>query len=232
MAPAPPTQRSQRWKSERSGLAMALSALLHSTALTGFFLLHLFAPHGPVTVPTFNLVALEPPKLRPLRPKSITPPPPKPEETRAPEAPRLTPKPKAVTRPRPEPKHVRQDQDTTKPMQDVAKESAQITTTVVSHVPSDPRLSFWARRVKEMVESHWNPPSGISIQGTVKTVVNFSVARDGSISNISVSQGSGNTLLDGLAQQTIQRLDHTPPIPPNFPDDVLQVSYEFVYQGQ
>jgi len=39
-------------------------------------------------------------------------------------------------------------------------------------------------------------------------------------------------MLDELAERTIQRLEQVPPIPENFPEESLQVSYEFVYNGQ
>ena len=86
--------------------------------------------------------------------------------------------------------------------------------------------------MKKRAERLWNPPTGIDILGTVKTVVSFKVTRDGTIQDVQVASPSGNADLDQLAQQTIERMDHTPPIPENFPDDQIQVSYEFVYSGQ
>jgi len=127
---------------------------------------------------------------------------------------------------------VKQEEDTAKPVREAPEETAELTTTIVSNVPADPRLAFWASRVKKRVESLWNPPVGIEIAGTAKTVVAFQVARDGTISEIAVTQGSGNSMLDELAERTIQRLERVPPIPENFPEDALQVSYEFVYNGQ
>ena len=201
----------------------------------GFLLYNTFEKKPIAPVPIFEMVNVEP-KLRPIAPKTIEPPPPKPPEkveTRLPDAPKLTSKPKhPVAVSKPEPKHVRPVIDTVKPVKDLPQEVQQLTTTIVANVPSDPRLSFWASRVKKMVERSWNPPTGIEIQGKAKTVVSFQVKRNGKVDAVGVTLTSGNVMLDQLAERTILRLEQVPPIPENFPDDVLQVSYEFVYQGQ
>ena len=197
----------------------------------GFLLYNSFSTKTISAVPIFEMVAVEP-KLRPVAPKTIEPPPPEKVEAQTPEAPKLTPKPKTLAVSKPEPKKIRPVPDETKPVKDVPQENSQLTTTLVANIPSDPRLSIWAGRVKKIVEKNWSPPAGIEIQGKVKTVVSFQVARNGSVSAMAVTQYSGNELLDEQAQNTILRLDHLPPIPENYPDDVLQVSYEFVYQGQ
>ncbi len=219
-----------RWDSGRPRLAMALSAGIHSLALMAFLVYHAFPPKKISAVPIFEMVSLEPPKLRPLKPKSPEPPPEKKVETRAPAPPKLTSKPKAaVPIAKPEPKVVKPVEDTAKPVKEAPEETAQPTTTLVANIPSDPRLSFWAGRVKKLVERGWNPPAGIETQGVVKIVVAFNVARDGTVSDIVSTQSSGNSMLDELALRVIQRLERTPPIPENFPNDVLQVSFEFLY---
>lgn len=228
------TQKQSRRPDSGRPRALILSAFLHALAFTGFLLYEAFPPKKNSAVPVFELMAVEP-KLRPVAPKTIEPPPPPPkEETKAPQAPKLTAKPKVVAAPRPEPKVVRRELDETPPKieKDIPKEVQQLTTTIVAHVPSDPILSFWASRVKKRVESLWKPPTGIEVSGRVKTVVSFQVGRDGKISGVAVSQSSGNALLDDQAESTILRVDQVPPIPPNYPEDLLQVSYEFVYQGQ
>jgi TonB family protein len=218
-------------------IAVLISVLVHGFALLMIGLSALLAPHRPSAVPVFELVNLEQPKLRPLTPK-VQPPPeppkPEPEPTPPPEAPKLTPKPtKAVAPKKPEPKVTkpREPEDKTPP-KEVVQEQQVLTPQIVSHVPDNPILAFWASRVKKRAEQLWKPPAGIDILGTVKTVVSFKVIRDGTIQDVQTASSSGNADLDQLAQQTIQRMDHTPPIPENFPDDQIEVSYEFVYSGQ
>src|SRR5690606_11426078 len=105
-----------------------------------------------------ELVTPEKPKLRPLAPKTPEPPAEKPAESRPPEAPTVAPKPvpKAPPppKPKPEPKTVRSaPPDTALPVKESPRENAVLTTTLVANIPSDPRLAFWAGRVKKRVES-------------------------------------------------------------------------------
>jgi TonB family protein len=113
-------------------------------------------------------------------------------------------------------------------VKDVARENTSHNVTV-SDVPSNPQLAFWAGRIKQLVERHWNPPIGIDVAGKAKTVISFQVERSGKISDVEITLSSGNKLLDDLARNTLLRLEKVPPIPPNFPGDILKVSYEFIY---
>lgn len=215
-------------------LGLILSLAFHLVGVAVLLSFAFLAPKRPSTVPVIELVNLNPPKLRPLRPKVQPPPePPPPEPARTPEAPKLTVKPeKAVTPKKPEPKVVKEEPDTTlKPAENVpVPEESQ--PQIVSHVPADPRLSFWASRVKKKAEALWNPPSGLDILGKATAVVNFKVARDGTVSDATLSGSTGNGDLDALALQSIQRMERVPPLPENYPDEQVQVSYEFVYKGQ
>jgi periplasmic protein TonB len=219
-------------------IAMLISVLVHGFAILMIGLSALLAPHRPSAVPVFELVNLEPPKLRPLTPKVIQPPeppPPEPEPVKPPEAPKLTPKPtNAVDTKKPEPKVVKPKvDDEPKVVKEVAQEQQVLPQPQVQmSVPQDPRLSLWAARVKKKVDQLWNPPSGIDVSGVVKVVVTFKVSRDGTIVSAEVSTSSGNSSLDELALMTIKRLETVPPIPENFPNDELEVGCDFTYKGQ
>lgn len=234
-----PEARKSRGREEplSRNIALLVSGFVHGIAILAIGLSSLLAPHRPSVVPVFELVSLEKPKLRPLTPKTPPPPkpqPPPPEPTRPPDPPKLTPKPTKAVAPKPkeEPKVVREDPDLEKPVKEVAQEQQVLTPQIVSHVPADARLAFWASRVKKKAEQLWNPPVGLDVQGTVKAVIAFQVTRDGIIQDVKVTASSGNSDLDGLAQQTIVRMGTTPPIPENFPEDLIQVHYEFLYSGQ
>lgn len=217
-------------------IAVLVSVLVHGVAILMIGLSALLAPQRPSAVPVFELVNLDPPKLRPIRPKvqpPPEPPPPEPEPAPPPEAPKLTPKPTdAVQTKKPEPKVVKErDPEDKTPPKEVVQEQQVLTPQIVSHVPSDPRLTMWAGRVKKKVELQWKPPAGIDILGSVKTVVGFKVIRDGTIQDVQISSSSGNSDLDQIAEQTLIRVGNVLPIPENFPEDVIQVAYEFVYGG-
>ena len=215
--------------------ALVLSVVAHILALLAVGGFALLKPHRPSEIPVFEIVNLEPPKLRPLRPKAIPPPeppPPEPEPVKAPDAPKLTTK--AVTKPptKKEPKVVKPPDEEKLPEKETVVPQENMQPNIVAHVPQDARLSMWAQRVKKKAETLWNPPTGMDIVGAVKAIVDFKVIRDGTVQDASVSTSTGNPDLDALALRTIQRMEHVPPIPENFPDDVVQVSYEFIYKAQ
>ncbi len=217
-------------------VAILVSVLVHGFAMLFMGVSALLAPHSPSAVPIFEIVSLEKPKLRPLRPKVVQPPeppPPEPEPVRPPDAPKLTPKPTNAVQPKkPEPKVVKEVEDKTEPVKERVEEQQVLQPQVAMSVPQDPRLSLWAARVKKKVDQLWNPPAGIDIAGNVKAVITFKVARDGTILSVSVSLASGSSVLDDLALMTIKRLETVPPIPENFPNDELEVGCEFPYKGQ
>jgi len=221
--------------------AFVVSAGVHAVLL-GALVYALWAPKRPVRVEVFELVSLEPPKLRPLAPKTPEPPPPPEEEpkapTRAPEAPKLTSTPKnPVPQSKPEPKRPSPPAlDTARnlPVKETPRENANLSPVQVANAPANPRMSFWAGRVKAKIERLWNPPLGIDVDGPAKTVVRFRVSLDGAVSNVEVTQGSGNKQLDDEATRAVKRTETLPPPPvsESFSEDFLQVSYEFIYQGQ
>ena len=222
--------------------ALIASAVVHGVLAAA--LVYIFwQPKRPARVEVFELVALEAPKLRPLAPKNPEPPPPPEEkkiETKAPEAPKLTSTPKnPVPQSKPEPKKPPPPvTDTAKnlPVKEVARENANLSPVQVTNAPANPRMGFWARRVKAQIEQRWNPPLGIDVDGPAKTVVRFNVPVEGGpASEITITLGSGNKLLDEEAVRAIKRTETLPPsrsfLPPDFSEDFLQVSYEFIYQG-
>ncbi|MEO7427671.1 MAG: TonB family protein [Fibrobacteria bacterium] len=219
-------------------IAVLISVMVHGMAIIFIGLSALLTPHRPSAVPVFEIVNLEKPKLRPLTPKTVKPPeppPPEPEPVKPPEAPKLTPKPTNAVQPKkPEPKVTKpKEDDEPKPVKEVVQEQQVLPQPEVSvSVPQDPRLSFWAARVKKKVDQLWHPPTGIDVAGKVKAVITFKVSREGTITSQSVSESSGNSSLDDLALMTIKRLETVPPIPPNFPNDEIEVGCEFLYQGQ
>jgi TonB family protein len=179
----------------------------------------------------FELVAVEQPKLRPLAPKAPEPPPEAPAETRPPPEVAPTPEPKKAVA-KADPRKARPaSPDTTLPVRDAAAQN-QALSAVKANVPSDPRLAFWAARVQRLVESKWNPPSGLDAARGSKTVVAFQVTRGGGkAASVEIMKASGSPMLDDLARNAILRLETIPPIPESFPEDRLKVSYEFIYNG-
>lgn len=212
--------------------AWIVSAVLHAALIAGVAAWALLRPEPPPVTAVFELVAVEKPRLRPLAPKTPDPPAETPSPSRPPPAPAPKPAPRKPAPPKPEPQKPRPAPlDTSLPVREAPVQNQELNTTVVANVPSDPRLAFWAARVKKRVETLWNPPTGIDVVPGAKTIVSFQVSRDGEIAGVEVSQGSGNPFLDDLARRTILRLERVAPIPEHFPEDRLKVSYEFIYNG-
>ena len=219
--------------------ALIVSAIVHAI-LVGALIYVFWQPPRPPRVEVFELVSLEPPKLRPLAPKTVEPPPPPeetPVETRAPEAPKLTSTPKKPVPPsKPEPtKPAAPTQDTAKnlPVREIVRENTNSNPVQVSNAPVNSRMNFWAGRVKAAIGGRWNPPMGIDVEGPAKTVVRFRVSMKGEVSGVEISQSSGNKQLDEEGTRAVKRTENVPPppVPSDFSEEFLQVSYEFIYQG-
>lgn len=180
-----------------------------------------------------ELMAFEKPHIRPLQPKMMTPPSPTPPETPV-EQPKQAP-----ISPSQNPSAQSTPSKTPLPPSDSV-----VTSSASSSVPydepqmqmaemGDPRLSFWVRRVRKIMETRWNPPGGLGIVSRAEVKILFTINRGGQISNPSVSQTSGNSDLDQFALQTVQRVGSLPPIPPNFQDkEELSISFTFSYSGE
>jgi protein TonB len=213
--------------------AFTVSVAVHA-AIVGALVYVFWSPKPPARVQVFELVSLEAPKLRPLAPKEPDPPAAAPEEPAAPpEAPRLTSDPKTPAPAKPEPKKVRPVQDSSLPVRETPREAVSNSPVQVTNAPGNPRMNFWAGRVKAKIEQRWNPPLGIEVDLPAKTVMRFRVSLEGEISSVEVSQSSGSKLLDDEAKNAILRTATLPPPPvsESFSEDFLQVSYEFIYRG-
>lgn len=59
--------------------------------------------------------------------------------------------------------------------------------------------------------------------------VTFSIARDGTPSNIRISQSSGSPTLDSSAVRAVQRIESFGPLPPGYTKSNVSVEYTFTY---
>jgi len=218
-------------REDRIRLMLLISLLMHASGIGALFIYPLLIKPKSIKVPVLEIVQLEKPKIRLRRQKTIH------KETEKPkpkkEAPKFTDKPKAITPVKKMPREVKKEPDTSK-IQKVVKEVVEemVPRMVMSEL-SDPRLRFWGKRVKKIIQTRWNPPGGISILGEPEVAVLFTVVRSGQIKNIRIGQSSGNTDLDGFAVNTVERVGNVPPIPPNNRDkDEFIIRYIFPYSGE
>lgn len=194
-----------------------------------------YSKEKPIEAPQIiQLVSEEKPKIRPIQPKVL---PPEPEEvpqetpppTEEPISPADTPEPPKKTEPKPLPKT-----DSVVPSVEPAKPAPPPPEHQMYMAESaDPRLAFWIKRVKKIMESRWNPPRGLGILGVVEIKIAFSVNREGQILKPRISASSGNRDLDNFALETVVRVAKLPPIPPNFTEkDELDIAFSFAYAGE
>ena len=65
--------------------------------------------------------------------------------------------------------------------------------------------------------------------GGLQVRVVFSIARDGTPSNIRISHSSGSSTLDSSALRAVQRVDSFGPLPPGYSGSSVSVEYTFSY---
>ncbi|HEX5236049.1 MAG TPA: TonB family protein [Silvibacterium sp.] len=62
-----------------------------------------------------------------------------------------------------------------------------------------------------------------------QTKVTFSIARDGSVSNVRISQSSGSPTLDSSGLRAVQRVENFSPLPSGYNKSSVSVEYTFTY---
>jgi len=78
----------------------------------------------------------------------------------------------------------------------------------------------------ERIRSAWNIN-----QGAVGHVfIKFTIQRDGTLTNVTVDQSSGNPLLDNAAQRAVLMTRKLNPLPDAFTNPTLGVRLDFNYQ--
>ncbi len=208
-----------------------LSVGLHAVLAAALLIYPIF--HKPVirSIPVFEVVSLQKPKVRLLKPKvkPVVKPRQKPSPKRA--APRLTRNPEKALIPD-KPVEVKSKPDTHKVDKVVEEVPEETTPRMLMAEMSDPRLKNWLRRVKKIIDTRWNPPGGIGIIGYKEASIDFKVNRSGVISDVAIGGSSGNNDLDDIALNTILRVGHLPSIPLNYRDkDILSIRFQFPYSG-
>lgn len=84
-------------------------------------------------------------------------------------------------------------------------------------------LSLMVQRIREQ----WNPKQGAGGQAVVK----FTIRRDGTLTNVELTQSSGQALLDLESRRAVHNADgRLPPLPREFTEPQLTIHLTFDYQ--
>ena len=188
------------------------------------------------TPPTPNVLATEQPSPAPAPPK------PKAEEVPPPEAlpvpVKAPPKPKPEKKPTPPaPQHAQPQ-----PVQHKAQYGEAPATQIPHSMAADQsstqpvnvagggqgfNFPYYVGIIQRKVRESWYTPEASTAPGGSQVHVTFSIARDGTPSNIRISQSSGIPSLDSSALRAVQRVDSFGPLPREYNQSSVSVEYTF-----
>ena len=84
------------------------------------------------------------------------------------------------------------------------------------------RFPWYLEQLVNKIERNWRPTSN-----TLRTTVYFRIASNGRISDIEISEDSGNFLFDQAAQRAVEASAPMPPLPEEYEGDYLGVYFVF-----
>jgi len=185
---------------------------------------------------TFTLVQAPVPAAP--QPRQVAAPPeptpaPRPEPTPAPvptPVPTPTPTPPPEPKPRPEPRAEpapAQKQKTVakKPVEEDLSELASLFSALPAPVQMSASGDFkfhpYLNAVQNKIQSNWHPPTE---NRNLAVVVRFVIQRDGTATNISVANSSGNSTLDNLGVRAVTISSPFGKLPPGFAGDKLDIT--------
>lgn len=183
-------------------------------------MIHMPPPQVPeATVPDEPVVQPEPQKeiKQDLPPKEL--PKPKPEE-----------KPKVEAQPQEkieveEPKPKEQVETPDKPVEKVSKPV--VSGPSVSNTDSNFPFDWYLSRVEGLIARNWKPRQiGFGKRAVVSCAVHFSIARNGTVSQVTLVRNSGVGVFDRESLRAVQTTK-MPPLPPQFTGNSLGVTFIF-----
>lgn len=88
-------------------------------------------------------------------------------------------------------------------------------------------FDYYLRLLRTRIQERWNPPYQTAEGGKLNTVIDFIIQRDGSITDIRISKGSGKFLYDAAAQRAVVAVGKMPPLPDEYGENELHVTIDF-----
>lgn len=88
------------------------------------------------------------------------------------------------------------------------------------------RFGAYVDEMRRQISSHWNR-ADVRASPTVKCGISFTLARNGTIRNVQISQPSGNYLLDASAKRAVLDSNPLPSLPPQFTGSEVPVELWF-----
>jgi protein TonB len=88
------------------------------------------------------------------------------------------------------------------------------------------RFGAYGDLVRELVSQHWNR-ANVHSSPAQFCAVSFTIARNGTVTNVQVTQPSGDYLLDTSAKRAVLDANPLPPLPPQFERNDVTVEFRF-----
>jgi TonB family protein len=85
---------------------------------------------------------------------------------------------------------------------------------------------FYLATIQSKISQNFRPPPGVRAQSLA--TMSFTIMKSGDITNITLSQTSGNLLIDQAAERAIRAAGRFPPLPSQYDQGRLDIYFEFV----
>ena len=227
----------------KQGVLVAL--LLHGLLLAVALFSPRHAPPPPLDIVAVNIVPLQAlgvrnPRRPPPRPKAAKPKPPEPEALAVPPEPaqpeparpeptkpKPTPEPTQPTTAPPEPSA--QDPSSQPSSEGAAQRQGSSRGSALSGSPfgaevagidADFRHDYYVNRMLAMIHSQWVRPAA----GEIRTVLVFTIQRNGEITQLEMKESSGHNGFDLAAMRAVRNASPLLPLPTSYQKDTLTVT--------
>ena len=90
------------------------------------------------------------------------------------------------------------------------------------------RFGAYAALVQQLIAQKWNTQEvDPRLRTAPPVIMSFTILRDGTIKDIRVKTGSGNTLLDRSAERALYYVGKVGPLPAEYPRDRAEIEFWF-----
>jgi TonB family protein len=88
--------------------------------------------------------------------------------------------------------------------------------------------AWYLNLLRKKISDEWDPPASRLLAGRSNhLMVRFTLARNGSVSDLQVESESGAPGLDSSARRAVDRAQPFPPLPDGYPEDAVDIAVRF-----
>jgi len=89
-------------------------------------------------------------------------------------------------------------------------------------------FTYYLNLIHQRIQKQWNPSyQSQSENSIINAIIEFTILRDGTVTNIAIEKSSDRFLFDQAAQRAIYAIGQLPPLPQQFNNDQLFVHIQF-----